>query len=83
MDARRALGQPLTEAERGAAREQVDRVKRALGERGPVWWTDGSPDFNRKLAKNTPYHAWFSQLPPQLGPAEQVGSGTQPGSGEG
>ena len=29
-----------------------------LGERGPVWWTDGAPDFNRKLARNTPYARW-------------------------
>jgi len=50
------------EAIRQAARERVDRVKRALGERGPVWWTDGSPDFNRKSVKNTPYHEWFERL---------------------
>jgi hypothetical protein len=30
--------------------------------RGPVWWTDGAPDFNRKLVKNTPYRDWFSHL---------------------
>ncbi|MDQ6881807.1 MAG: hypothetical protein M3150_06920 [Pseudomonadota bacterium] len=63
MDARRALRRPLAETERRAAREQVDRAKRGLGERGPVWWTDGAPDFNRKLAKNTPYRDWFSGLP--------------------
>ena len=63
MDARRALRGPRSEGERREAREQVDRVKQSLGERGPVWWTDGAPDFNRKLAKNTPYADWFSQLP--------------------
>jgi hypothetical protein len=26
-----------------AAHRAVDEVKRALGERGPVWWDDGSP----------------------------------------
>ncbi|MEH6952624.1 hypothetical protein V4R08_15090 [Nitrobacter sp. NHB1] len=26
-----------------AAHHAVDEVKRALGERRPVWWTDGSP----------------------------------------
>lgn len=62
MDARRALRRTLTEAERRTTREQVDQAKRALGERGPVWWTDGAPDFNRKLAKNTPYRDWFSRL---------------------
>ncbi|WP_418318167.1 DUF3253 domain-containing protein [Piscinibacter sakaiensis] len=62
MAARRALRGKGPEAQRQAAREEVDRVKRALGERGPVWWTDGAPDFNRKLAKNTPYREWFEAL---------------------
>ncbi|MDO9357508.1 MAG: DUF3253 domain-containing protein [Polaromonas sp.] len=63
MDARRALRGKRPDDERSAAREEVDRVKQALGERGPVWWTDGAPDFNRKLAKNTPYRKWFERLP--------------------
>jgi hypothetical protein len=63
MDARRALRRPLSDAERRAVREQVDQAKRALGERRPVWWTDGAPDYNRKLAKNTPYRDWFIGLP--------------------
>jgi hypothetical protein len=37
-------------------------VKEALGERGPVWWTDGAPDFNRKLVKNTPYADWHAAI---------------------
>ena len=45
------------------ARSRVDRAKRALGERGPVWWTDGAPDLNRHLVRNTPYAAWFAALP--------------------
>ncbi len=44
------------------AREKVDAAKVALGERGPVWWDDGAPDFNRHLARNTPYATWFAQL---------------------
>lgn len=40
----------------------VDRNKQALGERGPVWWTDGSPDYNRHMARNTPYAEWFASL---------------------
>ena len=56
MDARRAV----RDAEEGSkamkeARRQVHAAKVALGERGPVWWTDGAPDYNRKLVKNTPY----------------------------
>lgn len=44
------------------ARAAVDRAKVALGERGPVWWHDGSPDLNRKMARNTPYADWFAGL---------------------
>lgn len=63
MAARRAVrdarGDP--EATR-AARAGVDAAKRALGERGPPWWTDGAPDWNRRMAKNTPYAAWWAAL---------------------
>ena len=38
----------------------MDAAKRGLGERGPVWWTDGAPDYNRRLARNTPYAAWYA-----------------------
>lgn len=44
------------------ARARVDTAKTALGERGPVWWTDGAPDYNRYLAKNTPYADWYAGL---------------------
>lgn len=43
-----------------AARARVDAAKHGLGERGPVWWDDDAPDWNRHLAKNTPYAEWFS-----------------------
>jgi hypothetical protein len=45
-----------------AAHMAVDEVKRALGERGPAWWDDGSPDFNQHIAKNTPYADWYAGL---------------------
>jgi hypothetical protein len=45
-----------------AAHQAVDDAKRKLGERGPVWWTDGSPDLNRHMVKNTPYLSWYSGL---------------------
>ena len=44
------------------ARAAVDTAKIALGERGPVWWTDGAPDFNRRMARNTPYAAWYAAI---------------------
>ena len=56
---REAAGDPVAMA---AARRRVDAAKRALGERGPVWWTDGSPDYNRRMAANTPYAAWYAGL---------------------
>ncbi|MFK3971570.1 hypothetical protein ACI2KS_12670 [Pseudomonas sp. NPDC087358] len=45
-----------------AARSEVQAAKVALGERGPVWWDDGSPDFNRKRVDNTPYAHWYRSL---------------------
>src|ERR1700721_1032636 len=36
-----------------AAHHPADVAKRKLRERGPVWWTDGSPDLNRHMVKNT------------------------------
>jgi hypothetical protein len=55
----KAAGDLTAEA---AAHHAVDNAKRALGERGEVWWTDGSPDLNRHMIKNTPYSAWYSDL---------------------
>lgn len=46
------------------AHAAVDEAKRALGERGPVWWTDGAPDLNRRMVRNTPYAAWYASLEP-------------------
>lgn len=66
MDARRAKKAAMKSgnpAAREAARADIDAAKVALGERGPVWWTDGTRDYNRHLAKNTPYTAWFQALP--------------------
>ena len=68
MKARSAVGKALREkdeeAER-AARHDVNETKIALGERGPVWWTDGAPDYNRRMAHKTPYAAWFEGLGPE------------------
>ncbi|TWF49482.1 hypothetical protein [Neorhizobium alkalisoli] len=40
----------------------VNDAKVGLGERGEVWWSDGAPDFNRHLAKNTPYAEWYASV---------------------
>ncbi len=63
MQARRAVKTALHADDPVAlrtARAAVDAAKTALGERGPAWWTDGAKDFNRHLAKNTPYAAWYA-----------------------
>lgn len=66
MAARRAVGVALRSGDEGAlraARAAVDAAKRSLGERGPVWWTDGAPDLNRRMVRATPYADWFAGLP--------------------
>lgn len=63
MNARRAVKAAKAAGDCAAlkqAREQVNAAKVALGERGPVWWDDGAPDFNRYLVKNSPYAQWYA-----------------------
>jgi hypothetical protein len=65
MAARRAVGAAKRggdAAQLAAARARVDAAKTALGERGPVWWTDGAKDFNRYLVRNSPYADWYERL---------------------
>ncbi|BBF70554.1 hypothetical protein SBA_ch1_27540 [Sphingomonas bisphenolicum] len=72
MDARRAVARANREADKQtevAARKAVDQAKQALGERGPVWWDDGAPDYNRHMVRNTPYRPWFDALSGKPGPA--------------
>ncbi|MCK2184109.1 hypothetical protein [Halomonas getboli] len=65
MRARRGVAQakraddPQAERE---ARDRVDEAKRALGERGPVWWQDGAPDYTQRKVENTPYSDWYAAL---------------------
>ena len=65
MAARRDVGIALRSADSHAeqeARQRVDQAKRGLGERGPIWWDDGAPDYNRHMALNTPYAEWYDTL---------------------
>lgn len=69
MTARRAKQEAMRHHDavaREAARARVDALKHALGERGPVWWTDGASDYNRHMARNTPYATWFDCLPAEI-----------------
>lgn len=66
MAARRRIQQAQkaqSEAALQAARQQVHEAKVALGERGPVWWEDDAPDYNRHQVQNTPYADWYQSLP--------------------
>lgn len=67
MAARRAKAAAMRAGDddaREQARERVDAAKRALGERGPVWWTDGAPDLTRHLARTTVYAEWYAEARP-------------------
>ncbi len=76
MDARRRLRGLISTEERERARQAVNAAKHELGERGPVWWTDGAPDFNRKMACNTPYADWYAAI--QSATAESAGPWSMP-----
>jgi len=63
MAAQRAVKAALASGkpeELALARKSVDRVKIELGERGPVWWTDGAPDLNRHKVSGTSYAEWWA-----------------------
>lgn len=63
MDARRAVKAALQAsdaAKLALARKAVDAAKVSLGERGPVWWTDGAPDLNRHKVAGSPYAEWWA-----------------------
>jgi hypothetical protein len=63
MAARRAAKAALEsgkQEELALARKAVDVAKIALGERGPVWWTDGAPDLNRHKVSGSVYAVWWA-----------------------
>ncbi|WP_283181236.1 hypothetical protein [Pseudomonas svalbardensis] len=65
MAARREVKEAKASGDPGqlsALRAKVQKAKVALGERGPVWWNDGSPDFNKCQVANTPYADWYLSL---------------------
>jgi hypothetical protein len=65
MRARAALGRARRARKRTAGKRacaRIEATKVALGERGAVWWSDGAPDYNRHMARTTPYAEWFERL---------------------
>lgn len=67
MRARRAVKDAKAADDASAlklAGAKVQATKVALGERGDVWWDDGSPDYNQRSVSQTPYAEWFASLTP-------------------
>jgi hypothetical protein len=65
LNARRALKAAKVSGDEDAitaARRLVARARIGLGERGPAWWKDGAPDFNRTQVRHTPYAEWFARI---------------------
>jgi hypothetical protein len=65
MQARRQVAAALKSADAESlkrARAEVDATKHDLGERGAVWWSDGTPDLNRHMARNTVYAGWYAAI---------------------
>ncbi|KPQ23628.1 MAG: hypothetical protein HLUCCA13_12830 [Halomonas sp. HL-48] len=63
MKARRAVRTAQQQDDPDALREARDAVqlaKEALGERGPVWWDDDSPDEGGLAPDNSSYAQWWA-----------------------
>ena len=70
MAARRGVRDAGRAGDATAERDQraaVHAAKVALGERGPVWWDDGAPDYTRRLARTTPYAGWWARAAADAG----------------
>lgn len=81
MAARRAVAAAAGQADAlREARRRVDRAKRSLGERGPVWWSDGAPDYNRRMIQRSPYADWYAAMGAE--PGEDQGEDQGEASGE-
>ncbi len=62
MQARRAVRDAADDEARAEARHGVDAAKRALGERGSVWWDDDAADETGRAPWTTSYADWWNSL---------------------
>ncbi len=62
MQARRGVRESDSDEATRKARDAVQAAKERLGERGPVWWDDDTPDETQKAPKNTVYGEWWAHL---------------------
>jgi len=58
---RRAVRQ-LMQARMTKDKDAVLQAKIALGEAGPVWWTDDTTDYSGQHPSETPYAQWWQSL---------------------
>ena len=63
MQARMAVRRAEDDGTMAQARKAVEAAKRALGERGPVWWDDGAEPLDRMKPEDTVYADWWAGLP--------------------
>ena len=63
MQARMAERTVTNEKEALEVRTRILNAKIALGEAGPVWWSDGVPDLSGNHPAETTYKNWWSTLP--------------------
>ena len=61
-DVRRKSLKTLMQARMRKDRDAALEAKIALGEAGPVWWHDGSPDYSGSAPDSTPYDQWWTDL---------------------
>jgi len=60
--ARRKAIKSLMQARMSHDADAVLAAKIALGEAGPVWWNDGTPDLSGSRPEQTAYAAWWAGL---------------------
>ena len=61
-DVRRKALKTLMQARMRKDRDAALEAKIALGEAGPVWWDDGSPDDSGNAPGTTLYAQWWASL---------------------
>jgi len=59
---RRKAIKKLMQARMSKNQDAVIQAKIELGEAGPVWWDDGSPDYSGQRPDETPYADWWQSL---------------------
>lgn len=59
---RRKMLKALMQARMNKDRTAALKAKQALGEAGPLWWDDGSPDYSGCAPDATPYAQWWNEL---------------------